>query len=226
MMDVLLDDDVAGQPGPVDPVANHVLHLGPAGLRDAVPQRSLIANCAGRLDVANHAVADAFPDFDPRQLAAQLRACQDRESEALGTIRRRLDRFHAGHIDCEWLLEEDVFARVDGGGKMHRPKMRRRGIQNEVDAGLQQLLICIEPDEAARIGNVLPFLVQIAARRFDTVRKYVRQRGDLQMRTRVEEIQRGAAPATTASDETCLEYRAVWRLDNDGRSRLGRCAEL
>ena len=148
MVDVLLDNDVAGQPGPVDPVTNHVFHLRPARLPGPIPQGPLVAKRTNRRDVANRTVAHAFADFDARQLATQLCAGQHREAQTRGAIGGRQDGVHARNVDRKRFLEEDVLTRINGGSKVHRPEMRRRGVEHHVDAGVEEFLVSVKTDEA------------------------------------------------------------------------------
>ena len=60
---------------------------------------------------------------------------------------------HAGCIDGDRLLREDVLSRHDRGLKMHWPEVRRRAQQDDVHAALQELLVRVKPHEAAVGGD-------------------------------------------------------------------------
>ena len=109
---MLFDDDVAGEPRPVHPVADHVFHVGPARLRHAIPERALVPDGPHRSDVADRAVAHALLNFDARQLATELRAGHDAEARLEARSAVFISAGTPGHVHPERLLEEGVLARL------------------------------------------------------------------------------------------------------------------
>ena len=205
---------VAGEPGPVDPVPNHVFHVGPAGLADAVPQRALIPDGAHRSDVADRAVAYPLVDFHAGQLAAELGAGHDAQTEA----RCLLGGLHHGRrardVDGDRLFHEEVLARVHDRGHVHRAEVRGRRVEHDVDARVEELLVAVEAREAFRLGDVLAALLHQASGLFQAILEDVGERDDLEVGPGVEEVGGGAAAAAAAADQSSSEERPVrsaWR---------------
>ncbi len=215
MMDVLLDDVVAGEPVPVHPVADHPLHVGPAVLPRAIPQRALVPERAHRQHVADGAVEHAVAYLDARGFAAQLRAGHHRQPLGGGLLGRGQHRTHTCGVHGDGLFEEAVLAGRYGGGKMRRAEMRRRAVQHDVHAGVDQLQVGVKSREASAVGNVdALLLLQLLARRRDAVGEDVGQRRDLQTGRGIEVVDHRATAAAAAADEPGLERAAV------GRARL------
>ena len=57
-------------------------------------------------------------------------------------------RAHAGRVDGDRLLGEDVLAGLDGGLEVHRAEAGRRGEDHDVDVAGDHLLVGVEADEA------------------------------------------------------------------------------
>ena len=229
MVDVLFDDVVAGEPVPVDPVADHPLHVGPAVLPGAIPEGALVPERAHRQHVADGAIQDAIAHLDSRGFAAQLRPGHHRQPFGGGLLGRGQHRPHAGGVHCNGLFEEAVFAGGHRGGKMRRTEMWRRAMQHHVDTGIDQLQVSVKSREASAFGDVdALFFLQLLACRRDTVGEDVSERSDLQSGSRVEVVDHRATAAAAAADEPGLERAAVGRACRPQRlARRGlrpRCA--
>ena len=88
VVDVLLDDVVAGEPGEVVPVADLPLDVAPAGLAVDDPDLAAVPVGLGVDDVADRAVVDALDGFDVVGRVAALGAGGDAEASFLWPARR------------------------------------------------------------------------------------------------------------------------------------------
>ena len=79
VVDVLLDVEVAREPGEVVPVAHLVKHVGPAGLARLVPSAAPVVVGEERDDVADRAVVDAPDGLPEAVVGTEAEAGDDRE---------------------------------------------------------------------------------------------------------------------------------------------------
>ena len=79
LMDVLLDDHVAAQPGVIEPVAHLKFHLAPRGLSWERPKQSRVVGDVHGPDVANGSVANALNEFALWRIVAIAQAGNDRQ---------------------------------------------------------------------------------------------------------------------------------------------------
>ena len=150
VVDVLLDDVVAREPGEVEPVAALPLHLAHAGRALLHPQVALVPVALRRDDLADLAVLDALHHLEVARLVTPLRAGDDGEVLLLREVGRGDDRPDADRVDRDRLLHEDVLAGVDGGLEVDGPEARRRRRDDQVDVGERaDLLVVVEAREAA-----------------------------------------------------------------------------
>src|SRR6185503_15852490 len=113
-VDVLLDDDVAGERDVVDPVAQATRRgrrVGPLGPLD---RRSEVVDLArdGRPDLAG---MHAPGELDVWRGVADLEAYREAQLPRARLLPERHHRLRAGHVDGDRLLEVDVLAGADGG---------------------------------------------------------------------------------------------------------------
>src|SRR5215470_10930198 len=130
-VNVLLDDDVAGEHAVVHPVAEAALGgrgVGPSGPVEVAAQ--VVGFAAG--DFAESSRMNAANHFDERGAIANLEANVEAEL-AFGALANVDDFFRAGDIHSDWLFEIDVLARRDDGFEVLRMKIRRRGDDDGVD---------------------------------------------------------------------------------------------
>ena len=122
---VLLDDEVAREPGEVVPVAHLVLHRVVLVVRAAVPERAgQVGDVHGR-HVADRAVVDALDRLAFGLVVAVAVAGAEAEVLLLRELRGLEHRCDAGDVHGHRLLAEDVLAGLDRGIEMQRPEARR-----------------------------------------------------------------------------------------------------
>ena len=163
-----------------------------------------------------------------------------------GGAARLHDRPHARRVDGGRLLHEDVLARLDRGAQVLGPEVGRRGEDHVVDLRHgEQLLVRVEADEAALLGDVEVDLTQVVAAAVDPVTEHVRQGDDLdagpfdpgarldpfdvvadvgvdRVVRRADRVEDRAGAAPAAADEADLHAVAdVARAGVDQRSRQG-----
>ena len=152
-MDVLLDDVVAAQPEEVVPVADLVLGVAPAGLALVGPDGALVPVDLAADDVADGTLVDPLQAFDVAGLVAALGAGDDRQSLLVRLFVGGQHLADAGAVDGDRLLGEELLARLDGGLDVLGPETWRRRQHHQV-AAVDHLLIGVEADEAAVVGDV------------------------------------------------------------------------
>src|SRR6185503_15524647 len=124
-VDVLLDDDVAGERDVVDPVAQATRRgrrVGPLGPLD---RRSEVVDLArdGRPDLAG---MHAPGELDVWRGVADLEAYREAQLPRARLLPERHHRLRAGHVDGDRLLEVDVLAGADGGLEVRGMEPGRR----------------------------------------------------------------------------------------------------
>src|SRR5262249_16723768 len=105
-------------------------------------------------DVAERVIVNALHGVLEAIVVPQAQTGYDGEIAALGLAARVEDRTHAGRIDGARLLGEDVLTRVHRGPHVHRPKVRRRAQQYDIDTAVDDLPIRVEADELAFTGHI------------------------------------------------------------------------
>src|SRR5262245_28070518 len=125
-MDMLLDDEIAREPGEVKPVAHLPLHVAPAALALAVPQGAGVVRGLDGDDIADGAVVDTVHDLAHRGMVAPAEAGNHGQAISLGFPTRGLNAADTGTIHGHRLLGEDVLARPHRRFQVSRPEMRRR----------------------------------------------------------------------------------------------------
>jgi hypothetical protein len=152
-----------------------------------------------------------------------------------GGLDHRLD---AGHVHGHRLLAEDVLAGLDGGAQVERAEPGRGTQQHHIDA-LEQLLVPVEPVEAAVGGDIdpggdIPALPAVAQRPeavLETIHEHVAQGDELGVLVGPQGLDGGlgAAPAAANKpDAEGLVRGSVGTRENDGGSggrRGGRLEE-
>src|ERR1051326_6901132 len=238
VVDVLLDDVVAREPGEVEPVPDLPLDVRPGGLARPHPQAALVPEHFRR-----HATTDppvvAPPQGGPiAAIGPPLGARDEREP----LLRRELggghDRAHALRVHGDRLFHEHVLPGVDGGRELTRPERGRRGEQHQVRVALEHFAVRVEPHEALGIldfdlrlergifgrhgGQALPTLREV-------VGEEIAQRHELDVFARREAVLHGggAAPATPDQRDADrfgrapADRRGVGKGDGGRRRRRG-----
>ena len=92
VVDVLLDDVVAGEPGEVVPVAELPLHVAPARLAVDDPDLPAVPVALGVEDLADRAVVDALDRLAVARVVPALRAGGDAEALSAASSPARITR--------------------------------------------------------------------------------------------------------------------------------------
>ena len=146
-VDVLLDVEVARQPGKVVPVPHLVQHVGPVGLARLGPATAAVVVGEERLHRTDRPVVDAPYRLPKAVVVADAEAGHDRQPFFLGQLATRQHRLDARGIDGHRLLREHVLACVDSLPEVLRAEVRRRAEQDHVDAAIQEFTVGVESDE-------------------------------------------------------------------------------
>ena len=211
VVDVLLDDVVAREPGEVEPVPDLPLDVRPGGLARLHPQPALVP-----VDFRGHEVADGA-GVDPLHGGAvagvmtPLRPRDERQTLLGGEVGGSQHRVHALRVHGDGLLHEHVLPRVDGGGEVTRPERGRRGEQHEVGVGLEHLAIRVEAREALGIVHLDLGLErrvlgghggQVLATPGQMVREQIAQGHELDVLARGQAVFCGAGAAAATADQS------------------------
>ena len=113
-----------------------------------------VPRAAGGDDVADRPVVDLLDRLDVALLVPPLRAGDDREVLLLRLLDQREALADAGRVHGHRLLAEDVLPGLDRGLEVDRAEARRRGEDDEVDAGVEHLLVGVEPVEGRLRGDL------------------------------------------------------------------------
>src|SRR5262249_20819869 len=133
--------------------ADLVLGIAPALLTLARPDVALVPVDPGRDEVAQNAVADPLETLDIAGLVAALGAGDDRQALLPGFLVGCEHPADAGPVDCDRFLGEELLAGLDDRLDVQGPEAGWGRQRHEV-AAVDHLLVGIEPDEAAVIGDV------------------------------------------------------------------------
>ena len=108
---------------------------------------------AARGDLADRPVVDPLHALEVAGLVAALGAGDDGQLLALGLLVGGQHLADAGAVDADGLLGEEVLAGLDGRLDVQGPEARRRRQHHQV-AAVDHLLVGVEADEAAVVGDV------------------------------------------------------------------------
>ena len=158
VVDVLLDDVIAAEPGEVVPVVHLVFHFGllVAVLRAvANPQAAAVPIDAREQDVADRAVVNLLHRFDVARIVPPLQTDGDHAGSfflafSLAAMKRRTP----GPSTAIGFSVKMCLSGFDGRLEMNRPEAGRRGEDHHVGAAIDRLLIGIEADELPLGGHV------------------------------------------------------------------------
>ena len=205
-VDVLLDVEVAGEPGEVVPVAHLVRHVGPVGLPGLVPSAAAVVVGEQRDNVADRPVVDPADGFAEGVAVAETEAGDDREALGLRHRTALQDRVNARGIDGDRLLGKDVLARLHRRAEVDRPELRRRGEQHHVDTAVEQLLAGVEPHEAMLGADVdlaadLGVFLEDRQALLEPVLEGVGHRDELDIRVGRQRLRGGPGAAAAAAHQ-------------------------
>ena len=125
---------------------------------------------------------------------------------------------HAGGIDGDRLLGEDVLARLDRRAEVDRAEMRRRAEQYHVHAAAEQLPVSVESDEAmigldGDFGRDLLGLLQDLQTVLQPVFEGVGHGDELDVRIGGERLGGRTGAAVAAADQADPEHVAAGRVN-------------
>ena len=149
VVDVLLDEVVAGErnpvlPGPYKVVAGFgVDRTRPEHVPDAVGDPAGVESAELLLD------DDGLVRLAVLPVVAHLGAGGDDKALLLGELAGGYDSAAAGRIDRDGLLDEDVLTGVDGCLKVQRAEQRRSRHQDNLHIGLKQLAVAVGAAETS-----------------------------------------------------------------------------
>ncbi len=167
------------------------------GLRSIDPQAAHVPVALGRNDVADRAVVDALHGLDVDGLVAALRARDNGQLLLRGLLGGLDHHLVPGGTHADGFFHEDVLAGLDRRGQMNRPESRRRRQDDQVHIRQgQDLLVGIEADEAAVVGDTELFLEAL-----EPVAESVGQGDDLHAGRRLDAVLRRARPSSAAADD-------------------------
>ena len=204
-VDVLLDVEVTGEPGEIEPVADLPLHVAPGRLPRVHPQTvGVVAGLHGD-DIADDPVMKLRERGAFGRIVAVAQSGNDRQPFGLRLLAGLDDRAHSAGVDGHRLFGEDVLSRGNGGLQLSRPKMGWRAQQHDVTR-LDHVLIRVESYEPPLRREVdsssrRPMLQPIV-RGFDLVGKCVPEGYQVHVRVSGQRLLRGPSPPSAATDES------------------------
>ena len=161
VMDVLLADVVAGEPGEVVPVLDLILHLGLAGTAIAEPDAVAVPVDPRQDQFAVLAVVNFLDPALVARVVAALQADNHLEALFVSQLVGLHELVEAGGVHAARLFHEDVLAGVDGVLVMGRAETGRRSLDDHVHARVDGLLVGVQPHEDVVRGDVgLAFLLE------------------------------------------------------------------
>ncbi len=208
-MHVLLADVVAAEPDEMVPVAHLVLHFRHSRLAFAEPRLAAVPVSLQQDDFADLAVVDILDLVDVALLVMPLQADNNFEILLVGQLVGLQQRAEAGGVDATRLLHEDVLAGLDGRGVMDGAETGRRGDQHHVGTRRNRLLVGVETDEHAILGQidlVAILLLQLGGATLGPIGKGVGHGDQLDVVHGIEAILRRPGAAATAADQGNLQF--------------------
>ena len=209
-MDVLLDDVVAGEPLPVHPVADVPFHVRPAFFALTIPEHTLVPIDVAAGYLADESCLNLLVGFHVAALVVTLSADHNAQALCLSLLSCCHDGAIALGVDGDGLFEEGVHAFLRSVLEHLRAEDWGRGEDDHVDAGVDDLLVGIEADEAFVLWHFLSTLVdETVAHVVQAVFEDIAQGNDLDVVSSIQEVDDGSAASTSTSDETYLQLWAV-----------------
>ena len=173
---MLLDEVVATQPYKMIPVVHLILHLGHVRLSRTVPYSLSMEIGPGEQQVANQTVVNLADGLNMALCVPQMMADRDIEALFLGLLIGRFHNAIAGCVHGDRFFQKHVPSGLDRRGELHGAETRRRAKQDNVGAGRDRFLECVETHEpAARryIDPVMELLLEILMGALDRLGKRI-----------------------------------------------------
>jgi len=214
IVDVLLDDMVAANPGEVVPVAHLVFHFGElvAALLFEIgapiePGRLAVPIAAHGYDVANGAVVEPLEGLAIAFVIMPLQTDDYLKPFLFGFRSRGHEAPDAGGIGGDGFFGENIFALLDRFLELHGTKTGRRS-QDDYIGQSDGLFIGVETDKLAIGRHVHFFLMdsaEIIEAAFEFIFEGIRHGHELDGAFRFEGLVGGAGAASAATDQGKLE---------------------
>ena len=226
VMDVLLDDVVAGELRKVHPVAVHVDAIRITGGATTHPRYGAVPLYHPTANGADGTSVDEGLILQVRGIVTALRPGDDGQALGFGLLARGDDDAGTDGVDGDWLFDEAMLARFDRGGEMHWTEHGRRRHEDERAIRRHHLLVGVVTHEEFGRGQLVG-LVDL----LDTILERIGQRDDLGFNaedlTGRDELRESAGATTTAPDEGDLNLSGHGSLSTqDARgSGQGESAE-
>jgi len=205
VVDVLLDDVVTRHLREADPVAHHVVGVALVGFLGLVPQRAAAPPDRAAGDLADGAALQRVLDALIAGLMPPLSSGHDGQALLLGHLASRDDLATARRVHRHRLFHEHVLARADRRVEVHRAEVGRGRHQDDLDVGVEQLLVAVGAAEASRFGHVV-----LLARGNGPVLEPVGGGDDLQVDVEdsggLEAVFQGPGAAAATADQTHAEF--------------------
>ena len=163
VMDVLLDDMVAGKLREVEPVAVHVVRIGVVLGPTTDPRHGAIPLDHAATERTNSAGVDEGLVLHVRGVMTTLSTGHDGEALLLGFLAGGDDGTGANRVDGDGLLDEAVLTSSDGGGKVNGAKRRRGRHEHEGAVRGHDLLVSVVTDEDLGRGKLVSVVQALGA---------------------------------------------------------------
>lgn len=177
VVDVLLADVVAGKLGEVEPVLAEVGGVALVLVAPRDPRHVAVPVDRAAEDRPEPALVERLLDEQIAALVAALRAAHDGELLLRRELRGRDHLAHAGRVDRDALLGEDVLAVLDGEHRVAGAEVERRREDHDVHVGaVDRLLVAVRAAEGVRGGRA-----ELLGRRLRLFKEVVRKRDGLHL---------------------------------------------
>jgi len=230
VVDVLLNDVVARHLCKAHPIAYEVVGVALVRIFPLVPECATTPPDAAAEYLANRAAfyGVCIPAVAP--LMSALGTGHDAKAFPFGQL-TGLDNFAAARrVNSNGLFHKYILAGFDGGFKMHRTEIRRRGYAHDVDVGLEELLISICAVKAPFLWDFMPFAGPLSPA-FEPVGCT----NDFHLTTNVlarsQAVTQGSIATATAADQTDANFAGAGCKDtvrthsHSGQGYHSRCLD-
>ena len=235
IVDMLLNVEVAGEPGVIIPVAELVVHVGPSGLALLVPDGAAVVVGVEGVQVSDVAVVDALHDGAEAVAVAQAEAADNTEALFPGEFAGLEDGAHAGGVDGDRFFREDMFAGFNGSLEVHGTEVGRGGEEDAVDPAFNDLPEGVPAGEAPLGGDVDFSLergngLEGVMTFVEPVLEEVTHGGEPDVGVGLQGLRCGACSTASAADEAHLDEVGPGGVDSErggdrgGSGGLEECA--
>ena len=215
---MLLDVEVAREPGEVVPVPHLVGHLGHPRQPGLGPPAAPVVVGEQGVDFPRRTLVEPADGLAEPVVRPEAEPRDDREPLRLRQPAGLQDRPDPRGVDGHRLLGEDVLAGLDRHLELDRPELGRRAEQDHVDARGDELLAGVEAHEPPRFGDVdlgpdLGIPLEEREALGEAVLEGVGQGHELDVGVGRQGLRGGAGPPAPAADQADAEGLAAGRVD-------------